>query len=759
VRQATWEDMWRAVEPAPPPERKAHWITKLALLSWEEWVTLVIVFLGFISVVQSLDHAEWAPEMPSLYPTALVGLAISLFLAKTPLPEFAAHLVGLVAGAGVVVVASTASLSGSLSDRVSELVDRMQLWFSALSSGGISNDNLPFVFIVVGLTFVTAYISVWSIFRWYNAWVGLIPGGLALLTNLSYLPGHNSFNLLVYLFCAILLVSRIHLLRNEREWRRTRTAYPDLISLHVLNVTIWVAFLLLAFAWILPVGSGTGLLFQAWDKVTAPIAGPFQDFGRLFTSVDSKKGGLIHKFGSTLPLQGKITLSSGNELTVEATEPGFLRAQSYDFYTAQGWKISSAEQITNSVWPALKPLQNPDEAKKEFRRPLSIRVTTFDKQSVILSASQPLAASIDTRVVFGPDPSDVTSLRPNGRLGSGTQYQIDSTITTASPPRLRQSGPPYPGWVAPYLQLPDSLPQAIRTKTKEITAGLDTPYDQANAIEKYLRTFAVDTNFTPAPANKDGVAYFLFTAQKGYFDYHASAMVVMLRTLGIPARIAVGYTIRPQDRAPDSNTYTVTEGNAFAWPEVYFPGLGWIEFNPTPSEPSISRPDSDDTNFFPDDSAVEPDDTIGPSDQGPDTGPADATLNQLADEGGRSLIVTLLMATAALFLTGGVLGYAVFRFTWERGIGGLDYPSQIWEKTLRLARWAQIPVAPQQTPSEYTARLHRELPDVEDVDFLGATYVRTRFGHKALDPKDRDRLTAVWQDLRANLLARILHWR
>src|SRR5207248_3352976 len=178
------------------------------------------------SVVQSLDHAAWAPEMPSLYPTGLIGLGVSLILAKTPLPEVAAHLLAVVAGVVVVVVASTATLSGSLGDRVSELVDRLHLWISALSSGGISNDNLPFVVIVVGLTFVTAYISVWSIFRWYNAWLGLIPGGLALLTNLSYLPGHNSFNLLVYLFCAILLVSRIHLLRNEREWRRTRTAYP-----------------------------------------------------------------------------------------------------------------------------------------------------------------------------------------------------------------------------------------------------------------------------------------------------------------------------------------------------------------------------------------------------------------------------------------------------------------------------------------------------------------------------------------------------
>ena len=87
MRQVTWEEMWRAADPAPPPEKKASRLARLALLSWEEWVTLVIVFIGFISVVQSLDHADWAPEMPSLYPTALVGLAIGVFLAKTPLPE------------------------------------------------------------------------------------------------------------------------------------------------------------------------------------------------------------------------------------------------------------------------------------------------------------------------------------------------------------------------------------------------------------------------------------------------------------------------------------------------------------------------------------------------------------------------------------------------------------------------------------------------------------------------------------------------
>ena len=115
--------------------------------------------------------------------------------------------------------------------------------------------------LVVGATYLAAYLAAWSIFRWYNAWMALIPGGLALLTNISYLPGQNSFPLLIYLFCAILLVARVNLLRQAREWRAERTRYPDLISLHVLNVTVWVALGLLALAWVLPVGSGSGALY------------------------------------------------------------------------------------------------------------------------------------------------------------------------------------------------------------------------------------------------------------------------------------------------------------------------------------------------------------------------------------------------------------------------------------------------------------------------------------------------------------------
>jgi transglutaminase-like putative cysteine protease len=759
MRQATWEEFFKDAQPQEPEEEKTPWYRRFSLFSWEEAVTFVIVFILFMAVVQSIDSADWVDEMPSLYGIAFFGLLLGITLAKLPINELIAHFLALVIGTGAVAISSTGELEGSLASRMEQLVERMDLWATALFTGGISTDNLPFVVMIVALTYLTAYISAWSLFRWYNAWIGLIPAGLALLTNISYLPGQSSGALLVFLFGSILLVSRMHVLRRARVWRRTGVRYPDLISLHVLNVTVWIAIGLLFLAWLLPVGSGQGLLYEGWRAVTAPIAGPFQELGRVFASIDSKKGGVVHRFGSTLPLQGEITLGGGNVAEVQTTEPLFLRAQSYDSYTARGWKIGGSSTITSSTWPALRALQSPDEARRQFRRPISVQVTASKKLGVLLGAGQPLAVDIDSRVVYGADQSDITSIRPSGSVNAGDDYRVDGTISNASQNRLREAGLTYPTWIGPYLQLPSSLPESVARKAREVTVGATNPYDRASMIERYLRTFPIDTKIPPAPAKKDSVEYFLFDAGRGYFDYHASAMVVMLRSLGIPARIAVGYVIRPQDRIPDTSTYQVSEGNAFAWPEVYFPGLGWVEFNPTPSEPAIQRPATDDGEFFPDESGEFPTDELPQDEFFPPEEAAPGELDNLVVDDESNLVGNILMGIVLAFLAITFVGLAGFQFAWQRGLGGLDYPSQVWEKTQRLARWARIPTYPQQTPREYIARLEHELPEVEDVGYLEEAYERTRYGGKTLADSERERLATVWKGVRNNLFGRLLRWR
>jgi transglutaminase-like putative cysteine protease len=378
---------------------------------------------------------------------------------------------------------------------------------------------------------------------------------------------------------------------------------------------------------------------------------------------------------------------------------------------------------------------------------------------VIVSPGQPVAVSADSRVVFGPDQSDVASIRPTGRLNPNSQYRVDGTVSNASVQRLQAAPATYPDWLDTYLQLPSDLPASVVAKAREVTAGAATPYDKANLLEQYLRTFPVDTKIKPAPAKRDSVAYFLFDAGRGYFDYHASAMVVMLRSLGVPARMTVGYVTRPQDRIPDTNTYVVADANSFAWPEVYFPGLGWVEFNPTPSEPRILRSGSDDQAFSDPDEALEEEDDLLPSGEVAPSDEAVEAIDELQLDQGPSLVSRILMTIIVLVVGVTALGGGIVHFGLQRGLAGVPYPVQIWEKTLRLGRWSRIRPIPQETPRDVMARLKQELPEVQDLDYLGESFIRARYGQKELSPDERQRLTQVWNQVRNTLFARIARWR
>jgi hypothetical protein len=299
----------------------------------------------------------------------------------------------------------------------------------------------------------------------------------------------------------------------------------------------------------------------------------------------------------------------------------------------------------------------------------------------------------------------------------------------------------------------------VTQKSREVTSTATNAYDKAAQLEQYLRTIPVDTKINPAPPKRDSVAYFLFDVGRGYFDYHASAMVVMLRSVGVPARLTVGYIIRPQDRVPDTNVYSVAEANAFAWPEVFFPGLGWVEFNPTPNEPRVSRSGTDDQEFFGSGEEEFFEEFGEPVEPGTEVDPAPEALDELQIDEGSSLasriILSVVLGIIALTLAGGGL----FHYSWQRGLRGLDYPVQVWEKTLRLAKWSRVRPLPQETPREVMARLRRELPEVDDIDYLGDSFIRSRYGKKALTPDEKDRLSAVWSKARNTLLARLLRWK
>jgi protein-glutamine gamma-glutamyltransferase len=162
-----------------------------------------------------------------------------------------------------------------------------------------------------------------------------------------------------------------------------------------------------------------------------------------------------------------------------------------------------------------------------------------------------------------------------------TRYDAVSLLPVVAPAVLRKASPAYPEAIrAVYLQLPPHLDPRVPKLAQDAVAHSHNEYDKASAIAAYLRGhYAYTLNLT-GPRTSDPLAYFLFVRRAGHCEYFATAMTVMLRTLGIPARYVTGFL--PGEYNDIAGDYIIRASDAHAWVEVYFPGYGWLTFDPTP---------------------------------------------------------------------------------------------------------------------------------------------------------------------------------
>jgi transglutaminase-like putative cysteine protease len=233
-------------------------------------------------------------------------------------------------------------------------------------------------------------------------------------------------------------------------------------------------------------------------------------------------------------------------------------------------ELEGRQRVTVSIAPksaALRQLYAPSQPLWSDRA-LEIAVTTSDEQVV-----------------------DVLALRVEDYIYEGETYRVQSSIATPTEYELRQAGEDYPVWVTDrYLQIPESISERTINLAEEITAGAETSYDKALHITGWLRSNIEYSRETEAPpVDVEPIDWFLFDYQVGFCNYYASAEVIMLRSLGIPARLAAGYAHGTYD--PIEGIYSVYGEDSHAWPEVFFPGIGWVEFEPTVSQPVLERPE------------------------------------------------------------------------------------------------------------------------------------------------------------------------
>ena len=354
------------------------------------------------------------------------------------------------------------------------------------------------------------------------------------------------------------------------------------------------------------------------------------------------------------------------------------------------------------------------------------------------------------------------------------EYETLGSISTATPAMLKEAGQDYPHWVVDrYLQLPNDFPESVRKMARDLTRDEGNPYDMAEAIRLHLNSLPYTLDVTLPPPGQDWVEFFLLVQRRGYCQNYASAMITMLRSLGIPARLVVGFAPGIWDQG--RGAWEVQSKHYHAWPEVYFPAYGWVEFEPTPADVQSSL---EELGFRPlgglaraplDDGECDPDiDDDCELPEGPDSDfefdldelleEDDAPVSEDGSAGGKLGFLSSawtflgLGLALALVVPAGTVSY--IRWTIPR----LGYATVTYGAMCFLGRLAGVGLRPHETPWEYCDRLSHRVPNHKGA-IAGVTrgFVTARYGpSKGLAPEDVEEVRASWPKVRGALLGRIL---
>jgi transglutaminase-like putative cysteine protease len=260
---------------------------------------------------------------------------------------------------------------------------------------------------------------------------------------------------------------------------------------------------------------------------------------------------------------------------VRTKVPEYLRLAALDYFDGAAFHPASRQTLApGNITGALPP-------------------ASFNGTSRRITATVTATKSYDDRYLPVPFEPVKVSVTGGWRLATETRtilsgsdttrkrtWTVTSVVPDPTPAELELTGAPDPiRGPSRDLQLPQLDPRiAALARTITKTAG-PTAYEKAAAVQDYLRKSPFVYNLDGAPTGPDALSTFLFDTHTGYCEQFASAMVVLLRELGIPARIAIGFTTGQSD---GNGSYTITTADAHAWPEVYFAGKGWVRFEPTP---------------------------------------------------------------------------------------------------------------------------------------------------------------------------------
>ena len=760
----------------------------------EDATSILLLALPLVVTFLTLDAARWITEGAPLTAHVLAAL----LLLQAPVRKIRSPARSLLFG-------SVLGVAGALSQAVPLYRGEPQLGMASL---------------LLVLAWWTALLTLWLAHRQRGPVLALIPGMVVLLISLAFLPLRYQPVMLGYLLIAALPLAHLH----ARRWRGP-TGTPRL-ALLILGAGI--AIVGTGLAWRLPspdepirpsivahlegpllsiMERGSGFFSTVPNRRDWPVFVLDQDLP--FTGPVAQGSDILMLVESADPLRWRMRVyevygPEGWSRATEATRdipyqdlpthvaflpenrsPVEIRVRttsSMDLMATAGEPLAVFGMGRLELSPA--PRFHVDlTAPQDTYLPSDLHRVRAELRTGLLvdrvNVEEAWRNLTDRNLWPNPNLSDVTTsvtlerqeLRPGPRLAvqfderrsPPRRYRTIGSVSTATPEQLRAATPFYPQWIRDrYLQLPVDFPASVKGLAREVTVGQDNVFDVAQAIEQYLQQLPYSTDVVPPPPGIDGVEWFLTVQRVGFCQYYASAMITMLRSLGIPARLVTGFA--PGDWDDARQAWVVRARHYHAWPEVYFPGYGWVEFEPTPSNVQTSLRHLGLTYEAPVAGAITLEDdaldlateqafTEGDFDEPP----PEAPIPELGapPAGPPPIAIGIALVASAGTAAAVALLYVVWRL-----FSRIGTPQDAFGAMQLLARLAGLRRLPHETPSEFAERLVHLMPrQAEHLRRMASAYNEARYSRgKDVGPGERRAVYRAWQRVRAALLWRLV-WR
>jgi transglutaminase-like putative cysteine protease len=564
---------------------------------WWDLPAAFLLLATIITAAMRLAATEWADDLSLIPILVSFGVIIGLVIGQSRFSTLSAAFLGLAYGLFLIPWQLGLRVEGvpSWRLRLITLAERLDTVSVQLADREPVRDSILFILLMCILFWILSTHAGYTLTRTGNAWAAVLPSGLVMFAVHSFDVSISTRSLYqpFYIFLCLILVARIAYVHHQNNWKHKNISLPSKLDINFIRFALILAGIFLLFSFTFPAlaGSVSSITHAAspirstWDEMKGSVKNVFISL-RTNVLAGIEYYGPITQLGLGNPLSDDEIFLARTSFFEPQGERYYWRARVYDTYEDGQWLnslFSSGDYNPREI--------NPLFSDERGRWVSSFELYSLTRLSTLFTPSQPLWVSrkADVEFIKYPDGTfDYSIFRANQDIKAGEWYEVHASLSNASAEELRESGDEYPAWISDdYLQLPGSITTRTLDLAQKITKGLDNPYDKVVAINNYLReTITYQDTVSGIPKDQEAIDWFLFDYQSGFCNYYATAEVILLRAVGIPARWAIGFA---QGEEQDDGSYIVLQSDAHAWPEVYFSGFGWVEFEPTGSLPNIIR--------------------------------------------------------------------------------------------------------------------------------------------------------------------------